>query len=192
MPSDRIDYQRFIEDALRDAVRRLLAEVAEHGLPGEHYLYIGFETSHPGVVMPRSLRDLYPGEMTMILQHQYWNLQVDAGSFAVELSFSGSRQRLSIPFAAMTTFADPSAELALRFRPPAPAAGPQKAQRGQKARTTEKAEKGVKAGPGAAGSGPARVAPAAKATGSEAAAAAPVSRRDVPAGVIRFDPSRRK
>ena len=117
LSSDGIDYQRFVEDALRDAVRRLLAGIAEHGLPGEHYFYIGFQTGHPGVAMPRSLRDLYPDEMTIILQHQYWNLEVLPDCFSVELSFSASRQRLTIPYLALTMFADPSAEFALRFTP---------------------------------------------------------------------------
>jgi uncharacterized protein len=120
LSSDGIDYQRFLEDALRDAVRRLLAEVAEHGLPGEHYFYIGFLTGHPGVAMPSLLRDLYPNEMTIRLQYQYWDLDVQPDSFSVELSFSGSRHRLSIPFAALTTFADPSAEFAWRFQPRSP------------------------------------------------------------------------
>jgi hypothetical protein len=184
MPSDRIDYQRFIEDALRDAVRRLLAEVAEEGLPGEHYFYIGFETGHPGVVMPRSLRDLYPGEMTIILQHQFWDLQVHAASFSVELTFSGSRQRLSVPFAAITTFADPSAELALRFRPRGPVAAEDKSVKASPAAAA--------AAPGAGGIAPARPSPAAKATRSKAPAPPPAARRDSPGGVIRFDPSRRK
>lgn len=122
MSSDSIDYQRLVEDALRDVVRRVLADVAEQGLPGDHHFYIGFRTGHPGVVMPRSLRDLYPEEMSLILQHQYWNLAVNDDGFAVELTFSGSRQRLEIPFAALTMFADPSAELALRFMPRVPGA----------------------------------------------------------------------
>ena len=122
MTSDSIDYQRFVEDALRDAVRRLLAQVAESGMPGESYFYIGFRTGHAGVTMPRVLRDLYPEEMTIILQHQYWNLEVEEDGFCVELSFSGSRQQLCVPFAALTTFADPSAEFALRFVPLTPGA----------------------------------------------------------------------
>src|ERR1700730_8644545 len=117
MSSDTIDYQRLVENALRDVVRRVLADVAEEGLPGDHHCYIAFRTGHPGVVMPRSLRDLYPEEMSLILQHRFWNLAVDDDGFAVELTFSGSRQRLEIPFAALTMFADPSAEFALRFVP---------------------------------------------------------------------------
>jgi hypothetical protein len=211
MPSDHVDYQRFVEDALRDAVRRLLAQVAEQGLPGEHYFYIGFDTGHPGVVMPRSLRDLYPGEMTIVLQHQFWNLQVDQGELSVELSFGGSRQRLSIPFAAITTFADPTADFALRFRPPAPVALAGKApkvQRSERAVNAEPSERKLKvAGPAAAGAvvpaavpAPggtgrrARPAPAGKATGPppEAPPPRPSGRQGSAGGVIHFDPSRRK
>jgi uncharacterized protein len=211
MPSDHVDYQRFVEDALRDAVRRLLAQVAEQGLPGEHYFYLGFDTAHPGVVMPRSLRDLYPGEMTIVLQHQFWNLQVDPGELSVELSFGGSRQRLCIPFAAMTTFADPTADFALRFRPPGPVALAGKAPKPQRSEKVVKAEPSARklkaAGPAAAGApaavpalggsgGRARPAPAGKptgkATGPEAPPARPSGRQGSAGGVIRFDPSRRK
>jgi hypothetical protein len=174
LSSDSIDYQRFVEDALRDAVRRLLAEVAEQGLPGENHFFIGFHTGHPGVVIPRSLRDLYPEEMTLILQHQFWNLEVDAEGFAVELSFSGSRQRLGVPFAALTLFADPSAEFALRFMPRLPGAA--------------EATGGLTVAPAA---------PAAPAAGAEPpprgeAPAGPTGRRPGPGDVIRFDPLRRK
>jgi hypothetical protein len=175
LSSDSIDYQRFVEDALRDAVRRLLADVAEQGLPGDHYFYIGFDTGHPGVAMPRSLRDLYPEEMTIILQHQFWNLEVHADSFSVELSFSASRQRLSIPFAALTTFADPTAEFALRFSP-----------------------RGVAAAPAAAAASTSGGAAASPQPGSpteggvEAPAPSPSRRGGGRGDVIRFDPSRRK
>lgn len=117
MDPETIDYQKILQDALRDAVRRVLAQVAEHGLPGEHHFYIGFLTTYPGVEIPRFLRDQYPEEMTIILQHQFWSLAVDDQAFSVFLSFGGARQRLFIPFAAVTTFADPSAQFALRFLP---------------------------------------------------------------------------
>jgi uncharacterized protein len=113
--SEEFDYQAIVQDALRDAVRRVLATVAERGLPGEHYFYIGFRTDEPGVEMPRGLREQYPHEMTVILQNQYWNLEVEAASFSVSLSFNGARERLTVPFAALTAFVDPSAEFGLRF-----------------------------------------------------------------------------
>jgi hypothetical protein len=191
LSSDSIDYQRFVEDALRDAVRRLLAEVAEQGLPGENHFYIGFHTGHPGVVMPRSMRDLYPEEMTLILQHQFWNLEVDADGFAVELSFSGSRQRLAIPFAALTLFADPSAEFALRFMPRLPGAAE---ATGVTARPAVAAATSPQPGP--AGIGGLTVAPPPPAAAAPPprgdAKDGPPGRRPGPGDVIRFDPSRRK
>jgi uncharacterized protein len=112
---ETIDYQRIIQDALRGVVRRVLAQVAEQGLPGEHHFYVGFRTGHPGVEVPRFLRDQYPEEMTIILQHQFWELDVAEDAFSVVLSFGGNRHRLRVPFAALTAFADPEAQFALRF-----------------------------------------------------------------------------
>jgi hypothetical protein len=120
---DKIDYPAILQDALRDAVRRVLEQAAEHGLPGEHHFYIGFRTGFPGVEVPRFLRDQYPEEATIILQHQFWGLEVSPEAFSVLLSFGGSRQRLLVPFAALTAFADPSADFGLRFDA-APAGGP--------------------------------------------------------------------
>jgi hypothetical protein len=115
MDPDKIDYPAILQDALRDAVRRVLEQVAEHGLPGDHHLYVGFRTSFPGVEAPRFLRDQYPEEVTIILQHQFWGLEVEPDSFSVLLAFGGSRQRVTVPFAALTAFADPSADFGLRF-----------------------------------------------------------------------------
>lgn len=115
MDPEKIDYPAILQDALRDAVRRVLEQVAEHGLPGEHHLYIGFRTSFPGVEVPRVLRQQYPEEVTVILQHQFWGLDVTTESFSVLLAFGGTRQRIVVPFAALTAFADPSADFGLRF-----------------------------------------------------------------------------
>ena len=112
---DKIDYHALIQDALREVVRRVLEQVAEHGMPDDNYFYVGFRTNLPGVEIPRSLRDRYPEEMTIVLQHQFWDLEVDDEGFSVVLSFNTSRQRLRIPFQALTAFADPAADLALRF-----------------------------------------------------------------------------
>ena len=116
MDPDTIDYPVILQEALRDAVRRVLEQVAEHGLPGEHHFYVGFRTRFPGVEVPRFLREQYPEEITIILQNQFWGLEVDPEAFSVLLSFGGSRQRLRVPFAALTTFADPSADFGLRFQ----------------------------------------------------------------------------
>jgi hypothetical protein len=112
---DRLDYPTFVQDALRDVVRRVLAQVAEHGVPGDHHFFIAFKTDHPGVGLPRFLRDLYPDETKIVLQNQFWDLAVDTEMFSVTLSFNGQRQRLTIPFSALTVFVDPAAEFMLRF-----------------------------------------------------------------------------
>jgi hypothetical protein len=115
MDPETIDYAQLVQDALREAVRRVLEQVAEHGLPGEHHLFIGFRTAYPGVEVPRFLRDQYPEEVTIILQHQFWGLEVSPEAFSLLLSFGGSRQRVMVPFAALTTFADPSVDFGLHF-----------------------------------------------------------------------------
>jgi uncharacterized protein len=111
----KLDYPRIVQDAFRDVVRRVLAQVAEHGLPGEHHFYIGFRTDRPGVELPPHLRDQYPEEMTVILQHQYWDLAVDEEAFSVSLNFNAHRHRVRVPFSALTAFVDPSSEFGLRF-----------------------------------------------------------------------------
>jgi hypothetical protein len=120
--TERIDYHGIIQGALRDAVRRVLAQVAEHGLPGEHHFLIAFRTDHPGVRVPQFLRDLYPDEIKIMLQHQYWDLEVDEEAFSVSLSFNAARHRLTVPFPAVTAFVDPSVGLELRFESPGRAA----------------------------------------------------------------------
>jgi hypothetical protein len=110
-----IDYQHRVQEALRGLVVGLLAEVAEEGLPGDHYFYLSFRTGHPGVSMPAWLRQLHPEELNIVLQHQYWDLEVDDEAFSVTLAFDGSRQHLTVPFAALTAFLDPVASFGLRF-----------------------------------------------------------------------------
>jgi hypothetical protein len=116
--TERIDYPRIIQEALRGVVRQVLEQVAEHGLPGEHHFLIAFRTGHPGVQVPQFLRDMYPEEIKIVLQHQYWDLAVDEEAFGVTLSFNATRQRLTVPFAAITAFVDPSVELMLPFESP--------------------------------------------------------------------------
>jgi hypothetical protein len=112
---EAIDYPRILRDALRGVVRAALTQVAADGLPGDHHFFIGFRTGDPGVRMPSFLRDLHPGELTIVLQHQFWDLEVDAEGFAVTLTFGGSRHRLTVPFESVVTFADPAANFGLRF-----------------------------------------------------------------------------
>ena len=123
MLTSQIDYASLVEQALLRVVHDVLGTVAEHGLPGSHHLYITFRTDHPGVVMDDTLHGRYPSEMTIVLQHEFWGLEVADERFAVTLTFNNVSQRLEIPFAAVTVFADPSVEFGLQFtRAGAPAA----------------------------------------------------------------------
>ena len=118
MSGNELRYDALVEDALRGVVREALNYAAERGLPGDHHFYITFRTEHPGVDIPRSLRDRYPNEMTVVLQHQFWGLDVGEEGFGVTLSFADVPERLSIPFAALTAFADPSVQFGLQFDTP--------------------------------------------------------------------------
>jgi hypothetical protein len=104
-----------VERALRQVVREALEVVTKRGLPGRHHLYITFRTDHPSVVIDDSLRERYPVEMTIVLQHEYWGLEVGAERFAIGLSFNDVPHRLEVPFEAVTVFADPSVEFGLQF-----------------------------------------------------------------------------
>lgn len=118
--ADGIDYQQIVQEALRGIVRRVLSLVAEEGLPGDHHFYISFRTRDPGVFVPKSLRDQFPEEMVIVLQHQFWGLEVDDEAFSVQLNFNARRQAVTVPWHAITAFADPVAEFALRFDAAAP------------------------------------------------------------------------
>src|ERR1700754_3563033 len=109
-------YDKMVENALRSVVREALAVTAEYGLPGAHHFYITFRTDYPGVEMPDFLHAQYPQDMTIVLEHQFWGLEVDDLRFAVTLSFRNQTHRLSIPLAAITAFADPSVKFGLEFR----------------------------------------------------------------------------
>jgi hypothetical protein len=110
-----LSYERMVEDALRGVLRQALTITAAQGLPGAHHFYITFDTTQQGVSIAPSLRALHPNEMTIVLQHQFWDLKVFEEHFEITLSFSGVSQRLSIPFAAVTAFADPHAKFGLQF-----------------------------------------------------------------------------
>lgn len=113
-----LDYPRMVHEALRDVARQVLARVAEEGLPGEHHFFLSFKTADPGVRVPSFLRDLHPEEMTVVLQNRFWDLAVDREAFSVTLTFGGRRERIAVPFAALTAFVDPSVPFGLRFEPP--------------------------------------------------------------------------
>ncbi|MFD2232228.1 SspB family protein [Phaeospirillum tilakii] len=116
MGQDGLRYDKMVEEALRSVVRESLSFAAENGLPGDHHFYITFRTHLPGVAVPDYARARHPEEMTIVLQHQFWDLTVDHERFAVTLSFSGKSERLEIPFSAVTGFADPSAKFGLQFQ----------------------------------------------------------------------------
>lgn len=115
MPTDLIRYDLLAQDALRGVVRRVLVDAARDGLPGDHHFYITFDTRAPGVRLSNRMREKYPLEMTVVLQHQYWDLIVTEHSFEVGLSFGGIPERLLVPFDAVKGFFDPSVQFGLQF-----------------------------------------------------------------------------
>lgn len=108
-------YGQMVEDSLRGVVRTALIRAATDGLLGEHHFYIGFNTQAPGVDIPDHLRAQYPEEMTIVIQHKFWGLEVSDEAFEITLSFNGQGQRLHIPFSALTSFLDPSVQFGLQF-----------------------------------------------------------------------------
>ena len=110
-----INYDKLIEKSLKNVVVEALKIAEAQGLPGENHFYITFKTNHPQTIISDHLRSQYPEEMTIVIQHQYSNLYVEADHFTVDLSFGGVLQTLSIPFAAITYFADPHAKFGLSF-----------------------------------------------------------------------------
>jgi hypothetical protein len=117
MPTDLIRYDLLVQDALRSVVRRVLSDAARNGLPGEHHFNISFKTHATGVGLPAAMRQKYPDEMTIILQHEFWDLTVDADGFEVSLSFSRKPERLKIPFDAIVGFNDPSVPFGFKLEP---------------------------------------------------------------------------
>ena len=110
-----IDYETLAHDALRGVVRTVLRRVARSGLPGQHHFYIAFNTNAAGASVSPRLKEKYPEEMTIVLQHQYWNLQVREDEFEVELSFDNIPEKLVIPFNAVKGFLDPHVQFGLQF-----------------------------------------------------------------------------
>ena len=115
MADDLIRYDLLVQDALRGVVRKVLTDAAREGLSGEHHFYVSFRTEAPGVRMSQRLREKYPQDMTIVLQHQFWDLGVTEHSFEVGLSFSGVPERLLVPFDALSGFFDPSVQFGLKF-----------------------------------------------------------------------------
>ncbi len=115
MAQDLIRYDLLAQEALRGVVRSVLADVARNGLPGEHHFFIAFDTTAPGVRISNRLRESYPEEMTVVLQHQFWDLEVTETGFSVSLSFNGIPERLVVPYSSIKGFLDPSVQFGLQF-----------------------------------------------------------------------------
>ena len=115
MRRQRIDYGQMVEAALRTVVRDVLRQFAAGDVPPPHHFYVTFRTDHPGVQIPDYLHSRYPSEMTIVLQHQFWDLDVGDDGFGVTLSFNDQPERLIVPFEALRVFADPGVEFGLQF-----------------------------------------------------------------------------
>ena len=197
MPTDHIRYDLLAQEALRGMVHRVLSDVAKNGLPGDHHFYVSFDTRAPGVRISPRLREKYPEEMTIVLQHQYWDLVVTENAFEVGLSFGGVPEKLGVPLQAVKGFFDPSVQFALQFEVGAadaagePAAAPPEAQAPE--------TKPRRAGRKGKGSGPAAPAPPAPAVPAPSElfgdSVEPKDKPDRPSGggeVVRLDRFRKK
>ena len=114
---NRLRYDKMVEKALRGVVKQAVGEVRDNGLHGDHHFYITFQTDHEGVDIPEYLHERYPKEMTIVLQYQFYDLTIDDHFLGVTLSFNNIPERLTVPMAAITIFADPSVNFALQFQP---------------------------------------------------------------------------
>ncbi len=153
MGADLIRYDLLVQDALRSVVRKVLSDAAREGLRGDHHFNISFKTHAPGVVLPASIKQRYPDEMAIILQHEFWDLSVGAEHFEVSLNFSRKPERVVVPFDAITGFSDPSVPFGFKLeprvaepaRPPAPVTAPARENAGKRAKAAP--SKAEEAGP---------------------------------------------
>ncbi len=179
---DHIRYDLLTQQALRGVVRNVLTDAAKNGLPGDHHFYIAFDTRAEGVAIPDRLRAQYPEQMTIILQHQFWDLKVGEDGFEVGLSFGGIPTKLTVPFEAVKGFFDPSVQFGLQFEE----VGDQEGERPAPANASEK------------GAGrPSMIAPSPAPAAAPQAAAAPEEPEPEPpsaggAEVVRLDRFRKK
>ena len=198
---DHIRYDLLTQQALRGVVRNVLSEAAKKGLPGEHHFYVSFDTQAEGVRLSDRLKAQYPEQMTIILQHQFWDLEVDEDSFSVGLSFGGVPEKLHGPFEAIKGFFDPSVQFGLQFEE----VGDTEAQPVAGNAVKEAAKDGGKEGPKPAAPAVKKKAPSAAPLPPKAAAPAPAPAAseaagkpddpDKPSGgaeVVRLDRFRKK
>ena len=179
--NDRFHYDALVDDALRSVVRRVLTQVAEKGLPGSHHFYISFRSTDPGVVLPDYLRAKYPEEMTIVLQHQYWDLILGPSHFEVTVSFNKQQERIKVPFGALSAFVDPSVRFGLQF------------DRKDKAGAGEKAESDAAQPPTSLPAPEKRPSLGAPAETEAEAAANPAAKPEDPASkIVKLDSFRKK
>lgn len=115
LPEDLIRYDVLTQEALRDVIRKVLLEVASSGLPGEHHFFITFRTDHPSVRLSARMRERYPEEMTIVIQHSYWDLKITDTYFEIDLSFDDILERLRVPFSSLKGFFDPHVKFGVQF-----------------------------------------------------------------------------
>ena len=195
---DHIRYDLLTQQALRGVVRNVLSEAAKKGLPGEHHFYVSFDTQAEGVRLSDRLKAQYPEQMTIILQHQFWDLEVDEDSFSVGLSFGGVPEKLHVPFEAIKGFFDPSVQFGLQFEEVGETAGQPAAGNAAKEAARDGGKDGAKPPakkklPSAAPVTPKPAAPAPAPAASEAAEKP--DDPDKPSGgaeVVRLDRFRKK
>ena len=207
MPEHHIRYDLLAQQALRGVVRTVLTDVAKKGLPGEHHFKITFNTTAPGVRLSDRLRAQYPETMTIILQHQFWDLGVGEHAFEVGLSFGGIGERLAVPFDAIIAFYDPAVQFGFQFEPIDAAAG----ERGDAAKdvakdaakdATKDAAKPMSARKDKSAQKPAALPPGTKAAGKKSEPAPTAKTTEPPSGdddkpdgggeVVRLDRFRKK
>jgi len=195
MPDDHIRYDLLAQQALRGVVRTVLADVAKKGLPGEHHFKITFNTAAPGVRLSDRLRAQYPETMTIILQHQFWDLAVGERAFEVGLAFGGISERLAVPFDSIVAFYDPAVQFGFQFEAIEAAAG----ERGDAAKDAAKA---APAREDKSAQKPAALPPGKSAASKKSEPAAPSGATEPPSGgddkpggggeVVRLDRFRKK
>jgi hypothetical protein len=190
MPIDLIRYDLLVQDALRSVVRKVLTDVARSGLPGDHHFNISFKTKAPGVILPPQVRERYPEEMAIILQHEFWDLIVGADAFEVSLNFSRKPQRLTVPFDSITGFNDPSVPFGFKLEPRLAAENPAPpATISPSPKPPAKAPAGAAAAPAAA---KAAAHPAARAGGAAKPAEKPAEKSGEATKVVSIDAFRKK
>jgi hypothetical protein len=146
-PESLIPYDEIVQDALRAVVGRVLREVERSGgLPGGHHFYITFKTRMPGVSIPKHLMERFPDEMTIVIQHRFWDLKVEEEGFSVGLSFGGVASTLQVPFAAVTQFHDPAVEFALTFQANAAEEPPEEHEKAENDRPEDGSEEAADEG----------------------------------------------